>query len=89
MRTGYYILICIVILHLLNSIKAIRLVNKSIVLSAKQKRLNRIFILLIPFLWVVFLKGALHETPGYHKAPDEIKVSETDPGNPFQSGGDM
>lgn len=77
MQAKYYILLGILTLHLYIAIKAIISINKTVALSKTQKWLNRVGVLLVPFIWAIFLKGAIQDTPGYCDAPDEVPVADT------------
>ncbi len=79
----------LVIAYLVVSIRSIIAIKKTIVLTRKQKLVNIILVLLIPFLWAIFVKGILTREPGSHEASDEVPLSQCEPGNGFAAGGDM
>jgi len=83
MQTKYYILLVIIALHLYIATRAIISINKTVALSKTQKWINRAGVLLVPFIWAIFLKGAIQDTPGYCDVPDEVPVAGTSvPGYP-------
>lgn len=65
------------ILHLYIAIKVIITISKTPILSKKQKLLNSIGVVLVPFIWAIFLHGAIKDTPGYRDAPEEIHIADT------------
>ncbi len=89
MILGYCILAAILILHIFVSVRTIKLINKTIVLSPKQKQAHRILVFLVPFLWAVFLKGALKGNPGSHEAPEEVPINYVSHGQSGESFGDV
>lgn len=59
MESKYWIVLAVILVHILLSIYYIRKIWTSIYLNKKQKFLNTIMVILVPFLWIVFLSVAL------------------------------
>ena len=77
MQTKYYLLLAVLILHLYIAIKVIITITKTPILSKKQKLINSIGVVLVPFIWAIFLQGAIKDTPGYCDAPGEVPIADT------------
>lgn len=59
------------------SFRAIRFINKSDVLSLKEKKLQRVLVLAIPFIWAAIIKPALRVMEGTHKPHNEVPITKT------------
>lgn len=57
----------IVIIYLIYTIRYAIIFSKNTIFEGKRKKLHKILIWVIPFVWIMFLKSILKRTPGSHE----------------------
>jgi mannose/fructose/N-acetylgalactosamine-specific phosphotransferase system component IID len=76
------LLYILLITHIIISIYFVLKISKANILTGKQKTLNIIMLLLLPFLWATLIYYLLKKQPGLH----EVATKNDSSNNYYESG---
>ena len=67
----------LIAVHVFVATKAIKVVNRTNALTATEKKIQKVLILCIPFLWAAIIKSILKRVEGSHEPHPDIEPTRT------------